>query len=193
VTPADYAEVTERYAGVQRAAVTLRWTGSWHTVFITVDPDAGTDAASLKQQLPPFIDVYRMAGHDMEFNDPHYVSLEIGLHVCVKPDYFRGDVEAGLFELFSNRLLPDGRKGLFYPDNFSFGQTVYLSPLYAAAHSVAGVASVQVTQFRRQGDDDPVPLAAGRLPLDRLEIARLDNDLNFPEHGVLRLDLHGGK
>ena len=33
----------------------------------------------------------------------------------------------------------------------------------------------------------------GKLMLDRLEIARLDNDLNFPEHGVLRLTLAGGK
>jgi hypothetical protein len=31
------------------------------------------------------------------------------------------------------------------------------------------------------------------MKLGRLEIARLDNDPNFPEHGVLRLDLRGGK
>jgi len=31
------------------------------------------------------------------------------------------------------------------------------------------------------------------MPLDRLEIARLDNDPNFPERGVLRLRLGGGK
>ncbi|HWK82421.1 MAG TPA: putative baseplate assembly protein, partial [Caldimonas sp.] len=95
--------------------------------------------------------------------------------------------------LFSNRLLVDGSRGLFHPDNFSFGQTVYLSPLYAAAHQVPGVASVQVTTFQRQGTDDPSYLLNGELPLDRLEIARLDNDPNFPEHGVLRLDLDGGK
>ena len=41
VTPADYAEVTERYPEVQRAAATFRWTGSWHTVFLTVDRSAG--------------------------------------------------------------------------------------------------------------------------------------------------------
>ena len=41
VTPADYAEVTERYPEVQRAAATFRWTGSWHTVFLTVDRSGG--------------------------------------------------------------------------------------------------------------------------------------------------------
>ena len=41
VTPDDYAAITERYAGVQRAAARLRWTGSWHTVFVTVDRVGG--------------------------------------------------------------------------------------------------------------------------------------------------------
>ena len=56
-----------------------------------------------------------------------------------------------------------------------------------------GVASVQVTRLQRQGQTDPKPLADGFIRLGRLEIARLDNDPNFPEHGVLRLNLHGGK
>ncbi len=39
VTAADYAAVSERRADVQRAAATFRWTGSWHTVFVTADRD----------------------------------------------------------------------------------------------------------------------------------------------------------
>ena len=80
-----------------------------------------------------------MAGHDLEVDRPRYVSLEIEMHVCVKPDYFRADVKEALLELFSNRLLPDGRLGAFHPDQFTFGQTVYLSPLIAAAQAVPGV------------------------------------------------------
>jgi len=193
VTPEDYAAVTERHSGVQRAAATLRWTGSWYTVFITTDPDAGVDPGPLKQDLATFVDRYRMAGHDLEFNDPIYVPLEIGLHVCVKPDYFRSDVKARLLELFSDRVLPDGRRALFHPDNFTFGQTVYLSPFYAAAHAVPGVASVEIKLFQRQGIDDPTYLANGELPLARLEIARLANNPNFPDRGVLDLEIHGGK
>jgi hypothetical protein len=193
VTPADYAAVTERETGVYQAAADLRWTGSWHTVFITVDPDDGVAPAPLKASLEPFVNNYRMAGHDLKFNDPVYVSLEIEMHVCVQPDYFRSNVEAGLLAALGNTKLPDGATGLFYPDNFGFGQTVYLSPIFAAAHAVPGVQSVQVTTFQRQGAPNPTYLASGELPLAPLEIARLDNDRNFPEHGVLRLDLDGGK
>ncbi len=193
VTPEDYADVTERYRGVQRAAATTRWTGSWHTQFITVDPVAGVDSRGLKAELLPFVDRYRMAGQDLEFNDPHYVSLELELNVCVQPDYFRADVNAGLLDALSSRVLPDGSLGLFHPDNFSFGQTVYLSKIYAAAHAVPGVASAQIVTFQRQGTNDPAYLAKAELPVGRLEIARLENSLNYPEHGVLRLDIKGGK
>ena len=37
VTAADYAQVAGRHHGVQRAAATFRWTGSWYTVFLTID------------------------------------------------------------------------------------------------------------------------------------------------------------
>ena len=41
MTAADYAEVAERHGAVQRAAATFRWTGSWHTVFVTADRVGG--------------------------------------------------------------------------------------------------------------------------------------------------------
>jgi hypothetical protein len=193
VTPEDYAEVTQRHAGVARAAASLRWTGSWHTVFTTVDPMEGVDAVALERDLESFVERYRMAGHDLEFDAPRYVPLEVAMHVCVEPDYFRSHVRAALMDLFSARSFPDGRRGLFHPDNLTFGQTVYLSSLYAAAHGVPGVASARITTFRRQGIDDPAWLLNGQIPLERLEIARLDNSPNFPERGVLKLDLNGGK
>ncbi len=41
VTPEDYAEKAAEHPEVQRAAATLRWTGSWHTVFLSVDRRGG--------------------------------------------------------------------------------------------------------------------------------------------------------
>ncbi|WP_341649534.1 hypothetical protein [Thauera humireducens] len=179
---------------MQRATATLRWTGSWHTVLIAVDRRAGRAvdggfAADVRAHLERF----RMAGHDLRIDEPIPVSLELDLLVCVNRAHFRSDVRRGLLQALGGRSLPDGRRGLLHPDNFSFGRTVFLGPIQAAARSVAGVDSVQVTRFQRQGQDDPRPLADGFMALGRLEIARLANDPNFPEHGVLRLDLHGGK
>ena len=194
VTPEDYAARTARHPGVQRAAATLRWTGSWHTAFVTVDRLGGLDVdAAFETELRQALERYRMAGVDLEIDGPRFVPLEIEMHVCVQPTYFRSDVQAALREVFSNRALPDGRRGVFHPDNFTFGQPVYLSRLYTAAYAVPGVASVHITTFQRQGQPDSRPLEEGKLSLQRLEIARLDNDPNFPERGVFRLQLEGGK
>jgi hypothetical protein len=194
VTPADYAEVTERSDEVQRAAATFRWTGSWHTVFITADRREGLPVdAPFEERIRDHVEPFRMAGYDLEVDGPLFVPLEIEMEVCVHPDYFRSDVKAALLEMFSSRRLAGGRRALFHPDNFTFGQPVYLSPLYAAAQKVDGVASVHITRFQRQGIDDPLPLEEGELTLDRLEIARLDNDPNFAEHGVFTLTVGGGK
>jgi hypothetical protein len=58
---------------------------------------------------------------------------------------------------------------------------------------VDGVASVVIMVFQRQQQPDPKPLQDGFLPMGRLEIARCDNEPNFPEHGVFRLSMGGGK
>ena len=71
VTPADYAEVTARNPEIQQAAATLRWTGSWRTVFITADRVGGADVdAGFEQELRRFVEPYRMAGQDIEVDAP---------------------------------------------------------------------------------------------------------------------------
>ncbi len=194
VTEADYARTAELDRSIQRAAATLRWTGSWHTVFITVDrfdglPLTNDFETSLRAEIEPF----RMAGHDLEVDPPQYVSLEIEMFVCVQSDYFRSDVEAALLEVFHSGTLADGRKGVFHPDFFTFGETVYLSRLYAAAQAVAGVASVEITFFQRQSQTATSGLTNGFLAMNRLEIGRLENDPNFPERGLFTLKLGGGR
>ena len=195
VTAKDYGEVGAGHSDVQRAAATFRWTGSWHTVFVTADRKGGRAVDDgFEREMRDYLERYRMAGYDLEVDGPRYVPLELAMTVCVQPDYFRADVRAALMRIFSRGWLDDGRAALFHPDNFTFGQPVYLSALYAAAQAVQGVASVVIDRFQRLREpDDRTAIDEGVLKLDRLEIARLDNDPNFPERGVLKLDVGGGK
>ncbi|MGH9942862.1 MAG: putative baseplate assembly protein [Pyrinomonadaceae bacterium] len=195
VTADDYAVVAGRCrADVQRAAATFRWTGSWRTVFLTADRVGGDEVdADFERELRACLERYRMAGHDVEVDAPRYVSLEVEMIVCVKPSYLVSDVKAALLAAFSNRTLPDGRRGVFHPDNFSFGQPVYVSRLFAAAQGTAGVDSVDITKFQRQGIDSDEALKSGKLELGRLEIARLDNDPDFRERGVFNLNMRRGR
>jgi Baseplate J-like protein len=198
VTEADYAEVAERHSDVQEAAATRRWTGSWYTMFLTVDRKGGRPVdADFEAELRDFLERYRLAGQDLEIDGPSFVPLDIAFTVCVEPGYFRSDVKEALLETFSNRDLPDGRRGFFHPDNFTFGQPVYLSPIVAAIMQVPGVRWVDLaaskgTRFKRWGQGAHGELKNGQIDIGRLEIARLDNDPNTPENGKIDFIMEGG-
>jgi len=148
--------------------------------------------ATFEGEVRRHLERYRMAGTDLEVDGPSFAPLELELQVCVEPRHFRADVRAAVLAVLSNRTLLDGRLGLFHPDRFTFGDPVYLSPILAAVQAVPGVMGVRATVFQRLGTPDPDPLDDGVLALGRLEIARLDNDPNFAEHGTLKLALEGG-
>ena len=193
VTAADYQARALAYQGVQRAAATLRWTGSWHTVFITVERDqqAALDAGFIAG-LEAYLDDYRMAGVDLEVEDGERVPLLIQMSVCAQPGYVATDVRQALLAIFNAQVQPDGTPGLFSPVRLNLGQPFYLSPLTAAAQAVDGAASVQVTTFERQDKPDNEGLLAGVLIPQRLEFFVLDNDPDFPERGRFELTVEGG-
>lgn len=189
VTAQDYAEVVMRDGRVQRAVATRRWTGSWHTMFITVDRRGaeGMDPA-FEESLTAFIDRYRLAGHDVEIDAPAYVALDIALHVCTRAGYFAADVQRRLLRVFATTP-----GGFFHPDRFSFGEPVYLSAVVAAAMAVQGVSHVEPLRFQRLGRQPHGEIDAGRIAMARLEIARLDNDPNAPEHGRIQFEVHAAE
>ena len=194
VTTPDYEAVAESNPQINQAVATLRWTGSWYTVFIAAEPHGGgTLNAALEKSLKNIIERYRLAGQDLQLQPPQYLSLEIELQVCVDPNYFQRDVEQSLLAVLGNGVLPNGQNGLFHADSFTFGQTVYLSPVYAAARSVAGVVAVTATRFQAQGVNSNLYLDAGEIRLGAFQVARLENDRSFPDHGRLTLVMEGGK
>lgn len=200
VTEADYAEVTERQSEVARAVATRRWTGSWHTMYLSVDRARGLPVdVAFETRLRRFLEPFRLMGHDLEIDGPRFVPLEIVLTVCVKPGYFRNAVKKALLDAFSSRDLPSGARGFFHPDNFSFGQPVYLSQIIATAMRIPGVQWVDTddtppkpNRFHRWGERSHGERAAGEITLDRLEIARLDNDPNARENGIIDFIMEGG-
>ncbi len=193
VTENDYAEVSQRHPEVQKAVATRRWTGSWHTMFITVDrKDNRPVNAGFEETLRLFLEKYRLAGHDVEVEPPIFVPLDIEMRVCVVQGYLRGQVEEALLEKFSRQRLSDGSLGFWHPDKFTFGQPVYLSKMVAAAMEVPGVMWVEVVKFQRWGKPEMGELEDSRIVMNRLEIARVDNDPNAPENGKMEFLMEGG-
>jgi hypothetical protein len=102
-------------------------------------------------------------------------------------------VARSVAEALSGRALPGGRRGFFHPDNFGFGDPVYLSAIYAAVAAVPGVDLVTVRRFRRIREREGDELEKGVLAVGAWEVAQLRNDPDFPEHGVVEIATLGGK
>ncbi|HVK66956.1 MAG TPA: putative baseplate assembly protein [Polyangium sp.] len=200
VTEADYAAIAARHPEVQKASAVFRWTGSWHTVFIFVERVDGAPVDdAFRARLGAFLERYRMSRHDVRIESPRYVPLDIAFVVHVSHDYLASNVRKALLEAFSNVLLPNGTRGFFHPQNWTFGQPVLLSQVVALAMAVPGVDWINftdpeggITRFRRWGAPAQKELEEGVISIGPLEIARLDDDAGRPENGRLEFFMEGG-
>ncbi|MDQ1039750.1 hypothetical protein QFZ75_006166 [Streptomyces sp. V3I8] len=194
VTADDYAALAAALPGVQRAAATLRWTGSGQEAHIAVDAyGTGEPSAGLLAEVTQALEAYRRIGHDLVVGAARPVPLDIALRVCAVPGHQHGQILAELYRVLGRGRLPGGRLGFFHPDALTFGEPVRLSRLVAVAAAVPGVESVHVTRLRRQFHEDRGEREDGVLRLGPLEIATCDNDPDRPENGRLTISFGGAR
>jgi hypothetical protein len=199
VTTTDYQSRVQDFTNpdgsrpVQRANAAFRWSGSWLSVTLGVDP-TGAEALSsqLRTDLLSYLDGARLAGYDLDVTGATYVPIDLEIGFCVVAGSFPAAVEQGILLALSTGDLPGGGKGFFHPENFSFGDDLYVSRLHKAVMSVAGVESARITRLARLHAANPDTdtqwnLGQGFLTIGPDEIVQLDNDRNFPERGVLNL------
>jgi predicted phage baseplate assembly protein len=194
VTEADYGNAASQLPGIREARGTLRWTGSWYTAFVSVDPTA-TITTTVVKETTSGLNLLRMMGTDLAVEGAELVGLRIEMDICVDPDHFQGDVFEALMHVFISGDRCNGQPGLLNAANFTFGETVYASPLIAAAQAVEGVLAATLTVFARMDAPVGTPdgVATGYLTIGRLEIPRCDNDPNHLDHGIFVLHMDGGK
>lgn len=196
ITADDYAEIARRdFPGrVQQARATLNGMGTWYEVAVAIDPQATVrNPSALVDEVRRRLEQYRRINHLLRVELPIYVGLHIEMTVCVTAGYLRAHVQRELLAAFSNQVLADGTRGFFHPDNFSFGDALYLSKLVAAARKVSGVENVDVTRFERLGQNDRGERESGVMNFAPLEIPRLDNDPLRPDNGCFCLNMQGAR
>jgi hypothetical protein len=194
VTADDYAALAERDPRIQRADAHLRWNGSWYEASVALDPLGREDAdPALRRQIARQLFPFRRIGHDLSVHAAKYVAIDLALEVCVLPHFLRAHVAAAVTDALSNRRLADGTLGFFHPDRLSFGGTIAVSAIVGVAQAIEGVDSVCVATLQRFGEPADGELEHGLLRLAPGQIAQLDNDADFPEHGKLTLVMGGGR
>jgi hypothetical protein len=179
VTQADYARHAGQHPAVARAVAQIRWIGSGRTVFVYVQRAHGEpEDDDFRRELRAFMEPCRLMGHEIEIEAPRYVPVRVRLRVYLEPRAHAVTVHQGLSKALGKETWPDGEVGFFYPDRFGFGQSVHQSQVIARAMAVAGVARVEVEQFRRADSD----LDVTEIPIGPREIARLDR-IDFDYEG----------
>ncbi|HKR66713.1 MAG TPA: baseplate J/gp47 family protein [Thermoanaerobaculia bacterium] len=195
VTASDYERAAESVRDiaqrllVQRAKTTFRWTGSWLTVTTAIDA-RGEDESSTSTiaAVERVLDARRLAGYDLEIAAAADLPLDVVVGFCAAAGYNTADVQ---------RRLESALAAFFDPDNFSFGDAVFVSRLYGAAMAVAGVESVRISRLAtlhaaNPDRDTATNVRQGFLAAGSDQVIRVENDRNHAERGTLSVRAMGG-
>lgn len=193
VRPEDYAEAAERLPWVQKAGAVFRYTGSWLTAFVTVDPKGKVGLDPLeRKELQDQMDRFRQAGRQVYVTDPEYASIDLEIEICVAADAYGGEVKERVMEALMGKKGLWPQEGYFSPDRFTFGTHLERSSLEAAIQEVPGVKAVEAVRFRRRGWFAWRNFREYSYDPGKNVIIRIENDPLHPERGTLKLYTHGG-
>jgi hypothetical protein len=190
----DYQTAAQTLPFVLKAATSFRWTGSWLTVFTTVDAQAGASLTETQQKsLIELLNRRKLAGYESYAPPPDLVSIDLRMTVCAQTGRLARDVEAAVLLRLAGQKQPDGGQGFFSADAFTFGTPLYRSRLEAAIQGVPGVKGVLAVTYRQRGGAntfEPLPEVLAPGPS---QILRVRNDPDFPEQGTIRVTVEGGR
>lgn len=190
----DYVRAAKSQPWVMQAGTSFRWTGSWLTVFTTADPREREDLTIDElQQLCDLLNRRRLAGYESYVLAPSYASIDLQINVCALPSAFAGDVQSTVLSNLRPGPLPNGERGFFDHEHWSFGQSLQASALLAAIQRAGGVLGVSSILYRQRGTQwewAELPETVS-IPADR--ILRVDDDPSRPEDGSLQVIVGGGK
>ncbi len=182
VRPEDYVRWAESLEWVQKADAIFRWTGSWLTVFVAVDPKRAFElSAEQRGEIEDLMDCVRQVGRDVIVLEPDYIDLDLEIGICPKPGYYAGHVEAAVIEALV------GRDGFFGLDQFSFGTPLRRSALEAKIHSVIGVQAVEEIKIRAREITPWRAFEEATFEVGTGQILRVQNDANRPDLGTVRV------
>ncbi len=192
ITLPDYEARALELEHVSNAKAFYQWSGSWRIVRLCIDPKGGYDQhETIRREVAQALEPLRLIGDDLEVRLPHYVPLEITVHICVDQDYWIEDIHYLLEQEFSTGYTPDGRLGFFHPDNWTFGQSLMASQILGRAALVKGVGHVSSLDMKRF--NEPPSGLPDRIEVEMNEIILVANDPDHQEKGVITFDLKGGR
>jgi predicted phage baseplate assembly protein len=170
VTAADYEQIALSFKGVSKVRAAAI---GWNEITLYVAPEGmGNVSDVLEANLKGYFEDKRMISQIIEVKDVSYVPIMVTAQVKVESFYVRGDVVAQL-QRAAAELLDFDRVG--------FGETVYLSKFYERCQEVPGVVFVNITEFRRADQPDPMGDTSGTIVLGPNEIPVVPSERDYAD------------
>jgi hypothetical protein len=192
VTLGDYVARAAEIPGVSNAAAFYRWTGSWRTVRVIIDPAGSTTLSeTLRASVEQALDAVHLIGEDIEVRAPEYVPLLIAVVICVAGDYWIDDVAPVVESAFSTGYTPDGVPAFFNPDRWTFGQALHASQIEGWLKKIEGVEHVVSLQMTRWWDQSVTSHEV--ITVSPQEIVLVSNDPSRLELGRISFTYQGGR
>jgi hypothetical protein len=165
VTLKDYEDLVMREFEneITNARARPVYTGSWDTIFVSVDLKGevrknGVDQPRLFDRIRKYLDRVKMIGYEVQIEEAKYVPIEIGITVYLQKyfdsEVLRDRIRSSLSSKDNN--IVDGINGLFHPDNFTFGDPVYASNIYEVLKNAPEVKYGIITTFRKRHIEEAV-------------------------------------
>ncbi len=166
VTPKDYEELVKREFKneIANAKVRFVYTGSWDTIFVSVDlkgdrNNNAIDGSNLFYRIRKYLDRVRMIGYEVQIEEAKYVPIKICIVIHLKKYFDSKIVRDRIHNSLSSRRdnkAYSGSKGLFHPDNFTFGDAVFASKIYEILKKTPEVKYGIITTFRRMHSSETI-------------------------------------
>ena len=193
ITLADYENRAAELPEVARAFAQYRWTGSWRTVQVAIDPVDRSNSKKevLVEKVARHLEAVRLIGEDLEIRLPRFVPLDIKVFLCIHPDYWVEDIRFILEQEFSEGYTPDGRMAFFNPDRWTFGQALRVSQIIGAVQGIQGVAHATDVKLKRWNEATPGTKEV--IEVRGNEIIQVKNDRDRLESGFIKFEIKGGR
>jgi hypothetical protein len=161
VTLKDYEDLVKRefQNEITNARARFVYTGSWDTIFVSVDlkgedrknSSAIVDGSDLFDRIRKYLERIKMIGYEVQIEEAKYVPIEIRITVYLQKYLDSQTVRDRIRNSLTNAdNIVDGTKGLFHPDNFTFGDPVYASKIYEVLKKTSEVKYGIITTFMRR-------------------------------------------
>ena len=161
VSAADYAALALRFPNIAKATATwVRLDSNFQAVpqpyvQLTIATSDGTpiENSPTGTKLRTFLDKHRDPNIPLQIADFVPVPLNVALTIDIEDGYPRNATLAQVQAALNPNVNPDGSAGYFSLQNLQFGESIYVSAVYAVVQAITGVNDLQLNILCRA--DDP--------------------------------------